>query len=126
MGLQAARCPNCREPALRKKWGCDSDAQMPVWCGTCPACLGGGCEACGQSGQRYHMRCPSSMSGWEGRRVIERVVAFENGILPGPGSYGEQMHTGMIAISLARSEQGRIERAMMESSRKSAKEPSRG
>jgi len=118
MGQQVARCPKCREETLRKRWGCDADAEIPVWVGTCEHCLGGGCAECGMRGERPRMRCPASLSGWEGTRVVERAVAFDAGILPGPGCFGDQMHSGMAAINLVRSEQGKIERAMMDSAEK--------
>lgn len=121
MGPQEAHCPKCREPALRERWGCDHDARMPVWKGTCEFCLGGGCEKCDGAGERMHFRCPASLGGWEGRRVIERTVAFDLGILPCVGGYEDQTYSGMQAISLARSEQGKIERSMMEAARSTAK-----
>lgn len=72
-------------------------------------------------GERMRFRCPASQSGWEGNRVVERAVAFDAGILPGAGCFGDQMHTGMAAINLVRSEQAKIERAMTESSAKAEK-----
>lgn len=115
MGIQAAKCPACREPALRERFGCDKKATNAVWTGTCEFCIGSGCPECANTGERWRYRCPTSMTDDDGRRALEFACAIEIGFLPDNGSYGHQVHSGMNAINLARMEKAKIERARMDS-----------
>lgn len=59
-------CSRCRHPSakqLRVMWGCDEEADRPVWESTCPRCGGAdeACERCQGSNEVVHYRCPSSM-----------------------------------------------------------------
>lgn len=114
MGTQAAKCPACREPQLRDRFGCDKAAKMPSWIGTCEFCIGRGCDQCANTGDRVHFRCPASMTSDDGRRALEFACAMELGFLPDEGPYGHQCHSGMNCINLVRMEKAKIERATMD------------
>lgn len=118
MGTQSAKCPACREPALRVKFGCDEKARWPVWTSTCPSCLGTGCDVCEKAGELHYYRCPNSMTNDDGRRALEFAMAYENGFLPDEGPYGRQVNSGMTLINLVRMERAKIQRAAQESTQK--------
>jgi hypothetical protein len=122
MGTQTAKCPACREPSLRARWGCDADAENPSWEGTCEFCIGSGCPECDGQGVRRRYRCPNSMSGPDGQVALQFATAYDAGFLPSAGSYGEQGHKAMSLIGLVRMERSRIERSIAESKQR----PQRG
>lgn len=120
MGVQTARCPACRKsPELRKEWGCDAPAGREVWSGTCAACLGAGCDACGKRGTVPRERCPSSMADSEARAAVRALGAYRNGVLPSDGGWGEQCARGAALLDLAAMEASRCE----EDARKRAEAP---
>lgn len=119
MGTQPAKCPACKEPQLRERFGCDKVARNPVWAGTCEFCIGSGfgargeaCKECEGTGERYRYRCPASMTSDDGRRALEFACAMELGFLPSEGPYGRQVHSGMNCVNLVRMEKAKIERAV--------------
>ena len=54
------------------------------------------------------------MTDDSGKRALEFACALELGFLPAPGAYGDQVHSGMAAVNIARMEKAKIERSIAE------------
>lgn len=116
-GLQAARCPKCREPALRERWGCDKPAAAPVYQSSCHACFGTtlDCETCGGHGKLMFDRCPSARASRFAREVVSLLgMVKDKGVLPAAGGYGDQPARLMSLIEVAWMEANRLEEAQRE------------
>ena len=95
----AARCPKCQGPGgavMRKMFGCEEPAEVPIFQRTCAACDGytdGSCETCGGTGYEMLFRCPASQSGMVGAQAVRAYQDWENGILPSAGGMADQAAT---------------------------------
>ena len=105
-----AKCPKCRTPELRERWGCDKPAERAVYARTCEACFGldSSCTACGGRGEVHRDRCPSSEAGDVGRVVIRAYNQLQNSLLPVDGGWCEQSAKLMHLVEIAASERNKL------------------
>jgi hypothetical protein len=112
-------CPlGCREPELRKRWGCDAPAGSPVVRITCTGCAGAGdrdgteCETCNGSGTEPIFRCPQSFSDRDLSEAFSAYNQFDaRGILPAGDAWLGQSAQFCAFVAAVDSERGAIERA---------------
>ncbi len=64
----------------------------------CPECHGPGCSTCSGTGQLTVRQCPISLIDAETHRFMRLARMAERGVLPGPGSLGEQNEYDVHAI----------------------------
>jgi hypothetical protein len=112
-GEQVAKCPKCRTPELRERWGCDKPAAVAVYARTCEACFGldSGCTTCDGRGEVRRDRCPSSDADDVGRVVIRALHQLQNGVLPIDGGWSEQSAKLMRLVDIAASERNKLQEA---------------
>ena len=119
-GGQGAKCPKCRTPSLRKAWGCDAPAEDPVYSRTCTACRGNGtdCQECQGRGQVMRYRCPQSETDVLGMTVVRALSQWQNGVLPGPGGWGDQCSRLAELVDVAAAEKHRIDEQAQQAAKK--------
>lgn len=122
--MQPAKCPKCRTPELRERWGCDKAAAVSVYARTCESCFGldSKCEACGGRGELLRDRCPSSDAGDIGRIVLRALSQYQNGILPVDGGWADQSAKLMRLVDIAASERGKLQDAEARAAEAKAKQ----
>jgi hypothetical protein len=107
-GTQSAKCPKCREPQLRKQWGCDEAAAWPIYTQSCGSCCGAGCADCQNRGSVAVNRCPFSQTGSYALEIARLASAVEAGFLPTAGGYLDQPAAIMRLVELTLQEKARI------------------
>ena len=113
----------CREPQNRKDWGCDRDADSPVFETTCPRCSGSddACDRCGGGGDATYLRCPQSMIDAETRALMQSYKHFKEGHLPAPGGALDQSRSFLRCVQVIDSERGVIEEERARAARERAR-----
>jgi len=110
-GDDIPRCPECRDPAFRKEFGCDEPAERGAFSMTCSRRSGGDdeCKVCGGSGYEDSLRCPASMVNANIMALLDSYRAFRDGHLPAPGAWLDQSATWARWMRLIEAEVGQIE-----------------
>ena len=107
---------------VRKFFGCDEPASVPVFQMTCSACNGHGdgvCEKCGGGGYEVLFRCPASQSSAFGAQAVNAYQDWENGILPSAGGASDQAALFGDAMHVVKCERSKIQEALSTSKAKS-------
>ena len=124
-------CSRCRQPGneqLREYWGCDWDADSPVWQSTCHRCGGANpeCELCKGTDRVAHSRCPSSIVA-EGPTLLTVQLDLlmrayrqyaKRSILPVGGAYLDQSRAFLAAVEVIDGEKAYWELEMHEEQRR--------
>jgi len=84
LGRLPVKCGRaCDDPAIRKRWGCDDDAEPAGYTVHCWHCDGRGpCDACGGEGRLPVARCPSRCLTPDVRTCLRGYWLRRDGVLP--------------------------------------------
>ena len=110
----------CRHDSFaRTSWGCDEEAEHPVFATTCSRCLGADpkCKRCKGEGSVEYRRCPTALvneanaSSWVDGLMLGYAHYERHQTLPYGGALADQTVAWLDAIAVIEYEIGVIEKA---------------
>lgn len=114
LGRLPVRCGRaCDDAAIRKRWGCDEDAEPAGYTVHCWYCDGSDvrCEKCGGSGRLDVPRCPSRCITPDVQSALRAFWWKRDGILPVAGGWLDQTEPFRAACQILGAELDRLQRS---------------